>query len=198
MVSTHLTNILVKIASFPQVGVNIKHIWNHLVRAACWGVTLVAALFSSIQAEETRFFSSAALLRREGGALGLGPRISRGEDSDPNTLFYICAAFLEWWMLQNKKCFFWKNVFRLLSSFVRCDSIYSIWKRPLSWRMWWCGSQTYLTVSTIFSPTKTSVYQYICKEERGNWRNTWFGTIVQHLESGYNKKVAFQHIRSHW
>ena len=106
MVSTHLTNILVKIASFPQVGVNIKHIWNHLVRAACWGVTLVAALFSSIQAEETRFFSSAALLRREGGALGLGPRISRGEDSDPNTLFYICAAFLEWWMLQNKKCFF--------------------------------------------------------------------------------------------
>ena len=132
MVSTHLTKILVKIASFPQVAVNIKHIWNHLYSTrSLLGSHFGRSTFFFVQAEETRFFSSAALLRREGGALGLGPRISRGEDSDANTLFYICAAFLEWWMMddskQKKMFFFWKNVFRILSWFVRCDSI---WKKP--------------------------------------------------------------------
>ena len=29
MVSTHLNNIIVKMGTFPQIGVNIKNVWNH-------------------------------------------------------------------------------------------------------------------------------------------------------------------------
>ena len=104
--------------------------------------------FFFVQAEETRFFSSAALLRREGGALGLGGEFPEGKIQIQTHM--TCAAFWKdgWWMIQNKKCvFFWKNAFKF---YLHLSGVILSEKKPLWWRMWWCGSQTYLTVSTIW------------------------------------------------
>ena len=72
-----------------------------------------------IQADETRFFSS-ALLRREGGALGLGDQMGgfhRGK----------------------LRFFMFSHVLRIPSSCVRCDSMF----KKAFITTWWCGSQTY-------------------------------------------------------